>query len=81
MKGEEMAEVNCPKGIELDERIQTLEREMGEVRTDIKDIKETLLRRPSWAVAVIITLLSTAAFSALTFAFTVIRLLAGKMIP
>ena len=77
---DEMAEP-CPKGVELEERTMTLEREMKEVRQDIKDIKETLLKRPSWAVAIIITLLSTFAFSALTFSFTVIRMIAGKPIP
>jgi hypothetical protein len=43
------------------------------IAKDVKDIKERLLGRPSWTVTVIITLLSTLAFSALTFSFTVIH--------
>jgi hypothetical protein len=71
-------DTKCPKGIENSERIMTLEREMGEVRSDIKEIKDKLLRRPSWIVTIIISFLSTLAFSALTFALTVEKMLMIK---
>jgi len=41
---------NCVKGTENEQRIIALERDMSEVRKDIRDIKETLLGRPTWLV-------------------------------
>lgn len=50
----------------LEERVGILENEnrtqgqdITNMSEDIKEIKDTLLRRPSWAVTVIITILST----------------------
>lgn len=69
---------NCPKGIENEQRIIALERDMGEIKKDIREIKDKLLGRPTWAVTIIITLLSTLAFSSLAFALTVLRLIVFK---
>jgi tetrahydromethanopterin S-methyltransferase subunit F len=50
----------------IEERVGIIERDneaqdnqIKQIFDDIRDIKETLLRRPSWAVTVIITILST----------------------
>ena len=50
----------------LEERVGILENEnqtqgqdITNMSEDIKEIKDTLLKRPSWAVTVIITILST----------------------
>jgi wobble nucleotide-excising tRNase len=50
----------------IEERVATLESENKNQETeikqmsgDIKEIKDTLLKRPSWAVTIVITILST----------------------
>ena len=63
----------CPTGIKHEEQIITLFKQVTEQSSDIKVIKERLLARPSWAVLVAISFLSTFAFSVLTFALTVLR--------
>ena len=65
-----MAE-KCVQGAQNEQRIIALERDIGEVKTDIHDMKEGLLCRPSWAVCMLITILSSVSVAALTFAFTV----------
>lgn len=64
---------DCPIGVRHEAEIIALKEATAFVAKDVKDIKERLLGRPSWTVTVIITLLSTLAFSALTFSFTVIH--------
>ena len=63
----------CVKGTENEQRIIALERDVGEIKRDIKDMKEGLLKRPSWTITVIITLLTSLSMASLTFAFTVIK--------
>ncbi len=41
------------------EQIDTLEKLYCDLKNDVKDIKENLLKRPSWSVTIIITLLSS----------------------
>ena len=49
----------CPKGVENEQRIVALERDVGEVKTAIHDIRDKLLGRlPNWAT-VVITLLTS----------------------
>jgi len=64
----------CVKGTENEQRIISLERDVGEIKKDIRDMKDGLLKRPSWAITVIITLLTSLSFASLTFAFTVLRM-------
>lgn len=59
------------------ERLATLEsvskahdKEIGEMAADIKEIKNKLLLRPSWAVLVIITFLSTISTGLAVFVLT-----------
>ena len=63
----------CIIGARHEEQIKELVKCYDVVAKDVKEIKEKLLARPSWAVSIIIAFLSTLAFSALTFAFTIIR--------
>jgi len=46
-----------------------LKKEFIAVRTDVKDIKEKLLGRPSWWITAIITGLASICFSLLTYIF------------
>lgn len=64
----------CVKGTENGQRIIALERDMQEMKGDIKDIKDGLLKRPSWSVTTIITTLTAISVSSLTFAITVLRM-------
>ena len=41
-------------------KIESLENFVGELRVDIKEIKDKLLSRPSWPVSIIITIFSIA---------------------
>ena len=54
------------------------DREMKDItksfNQEIKLIREQLIGRPSWAVTLIITFLSTIALSSLTFVFTVAKM-------
>jgi hypothetical protein len=59
------------------ERLATLEAKVcqhekliNDMCGDIKDIKDNLLKRPSWAVVVIITLLSTVCTGLIVFVAT-----------
>jgi hypothetical protein len=63
----------CATGASNRERVTTLEREMCGVRLDIKEIKDTLLGRPTWAVTVIITILTALSCSSITFAITALN--------
>jgi len=63
----------CVKGTANEQRIVALERDMGEIKSGVKDMKDGLLRRPSWFVTVIITILSALTCSSITFALTVLR--------
>jgi hypothetical protein len=54
--------------IRLQTQVEELEKKWCSVIADIKDIKDNLLRRPSWAVLAIITVLSTTS-TALLVAF------------
>jgi len=63
----------CVKGTANEQRIVALERDMGEIKSGVKDMKDSLLRRPSWFVTVIITILSALTCSSITFALTVLR--------
>ncbi len=53
-------------------RFVALEQTAADTKKDIKEIKERLLGRPSWAVCIVITLLSSITFASLTFAFTIV---------
>ena len=44
----------------LEQRQSTSEESIREMFEDIKEIKDDLLRRPSWAISAIITILSSA---------------------
>ena len=54
----------CPKGVKLEENIKALRYDFddfkSEMKTDIKEIKEKLLGRPSWFVLILISGLFTA---------------------
>jgi len=43
----------------LEERVASHERELCSIAGDIKEIKDQLLQRPSWAITMIITFLIT----------------------
>jgi len=45
--------------VKLQTQVETLEKNMCQVFSDIREIKDNLLARPSWAVLAIITVLST----------------------
>jgi len=64
----------CVKGTKNEQRIVALERDMGEVKDGVNEIKGGLLKRPSWAVAVVITVLTALTCSSLTFAIAVLRI-------
>jgi len=53
-----MAE-GCVKGTKNEQRIVSLERDMSDIKNDIKDIKDRLLGRPTWVVTCLITILSS----------------------
>lgn len=62
---------------DINERLATLEAndkqrwfDISEIRDDIKDIKDNLLKRPSWSVSIIITMLSTICVWLLVFVVT-----------
>ena len=54
----------------LGERVASLEEGFTNVCNDIKDIKDKLLGRPSWAVSVIITLLTTLCVGLMVYVVT-----------
>lgn len=68
-----MDTADCPLGVKHEAEIVALKESVSSILADVKEIKDKLLSRPSWMVTVVITLLSTLAFSALTFSFTVIH--------
>lgn len=62
----------------LQERVACLETndkqrclDIIDIKTDIRDIKDNLLRRPSWAVSVVITVLSTICVGLIVFIATI----------
>jgi len=61
----------CVKGTENEQRIVALERDVSEMKSDIKEIKDRLLGRPTWIVTVLITILSSACVGLLV---TVLRI-------
>lgn len=74
----------CVMGIENKKEIDFIKREILSVkedakdtRIDIKEIKECLLGRPSWAVTVIIAFLSSITIGSLTFALTAFKYVNG----
>ena len=69
-----MADEGCVKGTENEQRIIALERDVSEMKSDIKEIKDRLLGRPTWIVTVLITLLSSACVGLLV---TVLRIKLG----
>ena len=54
----------------LGERVATLEQGFETICQDIKDIKSTLLGRPSWSVLVIISVLTTLSTSLAIYILT-----------
>jgi hypothetical protein len=64
---------DCVKGTSNERRIETLEREMGEGRGDIKEMKEKLLGRPTWAVCIIISILCMVSTASITWSMTVFK--------
>jgi hypothetical protein len=63
----------CPDVIKQGTELGNLTKQYDSLAKDVKEIKEKLLGRPTWAVTVVIAFLSTLSFSALTFAFTIIH--------
>ena len=55
---------------ELNERVATLEQSQKTMCKDIREIKDTLLGRPSWAVSFVITFLSTVSCSLIIYIIT-----------
>lgn len=69
----------CSDVIKHGTEIDNLTKQYDGLSKDVKEIKEKLLGRPTWAVTIVIAFLSTLSFSALTFAFTLIHSIArGK---
>ena len=68
---------DCMLGQEHEKKIVQLQKDIGEIKGDIKDIKTTLMGRPTWAVTVIITVLSAISVSSLTFALNTLHILAS----
>jgi hypothetical protein len=54
--------------VKLQTQVEALERAWCTITADIRDIKDNLLKRPSWGTLIIITLLSTTC-TALLIAF------------
>jgi len=50
---------NCVQGAKNAEKIKNLEKEMSETKTAIKEIRDKLLGRPSWAVFFLLTGMSS----------------------
>ena len=65
----------CTKGVKNEQRIVALERDMGEIKDAVSDMRDGLLSRPSWVITVIITILSGITMASLTFAFTILRMI------
>lgn len=72
---------DCTQGIEnrekiiaLEDRVSRIEKWLGVMSADIKQIRESLLGRPSWAVCVIITILASLTVGSLSWCFAVLRL-------
>lgn len=55
---------------EINERVATLEQAQKTICKDIKEIKNTLLGRPSWAVTIIIAFLTTLSCSSIIYIVT-----------
>lgn len=70
-------EKGCSVGVANEQRIIALERDMNDVKRAIGDLRDDLVKRPSWVVTTIITLLSSVAVGCLTFALTVIKMTHG----
>ena len=52
-------QATCPMGIENRARIKSLEKDMGEVKEAITDMRDRLLGRPSWIVLFMFTAMSS----------------------
>jgi len=57
----------------LEARVVNLEKSQLSMASDIKDIKDNLLKRPSWAVSVIISLLIAICTGLTVYVSTAIR--------
>lgn len=68
---------DCVMGSENRKEIEFLKRETHDIKRDIHEIKNDLLKRPSWAVSMMLTILSSATVGAFTFAFTAFKMLNG----
>lgn len=64
----------CTKGVKNEQRIVALERDMGDVRSDVREIKDRLLGRPTWTTTAIITILTAISCSSITFAVTALKM-------
>ena len=69
---------DCPIGIRHEAEILVLKDNILVLTKDVREIRDKLLGRPSWSITIAISILSTIAFSSLTFAFTVMRDVALK---
>lgn len=49
----------CALGVRNEERINALETIIGEIKLDVKEIKDKLLKRPSWFVSILITAMAS----------------------
>jgi len=64
----------CVQGATNAEKVKGLEARMKKVEEAITDMRDGLLKRPSWSVTIVITILSSLTFASLTFSFTIIRI-------
>ena len=54
-----MEDTECAHGAATRQMVEANTGDIGEIKADIKEIKEKLLGRPTWAVLYIITFLSS----------------------
>jgi len=65
---------NCPTGVRLESEVTHHTAQINGIVSDIKEIKDSLIKRPTWAVCVIITILTALTCSSITWAVTVLKI-------
>ena len=50
----------CEMGVRNETRINNLEGIVAEIKDDVREIKDKLLKRPSWSVAILISAMASA---------------------
>ncbi len=61
----------CVMGVKNETRIESLENDFSEIKSDVKEIKDKLLKRPSWFVTILLTAMSS------TIVFLIMELVKG----